>query len=215
MCVGTVRVTQSLWKCARIKRLRNATKHPIFPTCPPLSICPFYFSPSSVVWRATNINHVSSLSPSLCGGGGGEKMERAMPLNREHEGGQPSPRRPVQSDGCPGSAPWAHELCIYLLFILFLLIKKKRKTKERRQGLSAFLPSGLFCMNERAMGRVMCAGQPLSFCLMFFFFCFFYALVVFFLSWEIDFIFLFSCGNRMNNCSFLTLLLLCRSISRF
>lgn len=73
---------------------------------------------------------VSVPSPSLCGGGGGEKMERVMPLNREHEGGQPSPRHPLQSDGCPGSAPRAHELCIYLLFILFLLIKKEEKLKR-------------------------------------------------------------------------------------
>ncbi len=39
-------------------------------------------------------------------------------------------------------------------------------------------------MNERAMGRVMCAGQPLGFCLTFLcFLCF-----SFFLNWEIDFI---------------------------
>ncbi len=53
--------------------------------------------------------------------------------------------------------------------------------------MSACLLSGLFCMNERAMGRVMCAGQPLGFCLTFVFL----MLFPFFLSWEIDFIFSF------------------------
>ncbi len=143
------------------------------PLHPPLSICPFYFSPSSVVLRAAP-RHKPVLFLPLCGGGGGEKMERAMPLNRTWGWAWSPPLTPatayrVTAAPAPPPGPM-NSVSIFCLFYFYWFKWKRWKTKGRRQGMSACLLSGLFCMNERAMGRVMCAGQPLGFCLTFVFF---------------------------------------------
>lgn len=109
----------------------------------------------------------------LCGGGGGETVERERDAIKQRTWGwawspplTPATAYRVMAAPAPPPGP----MNFVSIFCLFCFWFKKRKTKGWRQGLSAFLLSGLFCMNERAMGRIMCAGQLLGFWFFFYFF---------------------------------------------
>ncbi len=114
--------------------------HP--PLHPPLSICPFYFSPSSVVLRAAP-RHKPVLFLPLCGGGGGEKMERAMPLNREREGGRgaplspPPPRTEWRLPRLRPLGPWT----LYLSFVCFIFIDSNEKDEKLKGEGKVWVPA--------------------------------------------------------------------------
>lgn len=71
----------------------------------------------------------------LCGGGDGEKMERAMPLSSEPEGGRgahpPIPAIAYRVTAAPAPPPGPmNSVSIFCLFFVFIDLKKEKLKGE-------------------------------------------------------------------------------------
>lgn len=144
------------------QRSRNATTTiPLL--YPRLSICPFDFSPLQSFWGLLlNTQTESVLFLPLCGGGGGEKMERATAIKQSSKVGA-EPQSTYTVTAAPAPPPGPMNSVSFFCFCWFLLMEKEEKTKARRQGLRrpecfSFPEDCSAWMSKQ--WDVTCAGQP-------------------------------------------------------